>query len=98
MNTTPNGRSSAMSINPIQFQRGLSLPDFLHQYGTEAQCQAALETVRWPDGFQCPQCGHDHGTVFHRGQQPPYQCSDCHHQTSLRVGTLFQASKLPLTA
>ncbi|WP_419632925.1 IS1595 family transposase, partial [Thiolapillus sp.] len=30
-------------------------------------------------------------------QQPLYQCSACHHQTSLRVGTLFQASKLPLT-
>ncbi len=86
-----------MSINPIQFQRGLSLPDFLSQYGTEAQCESALEKVRWRDGFRCPQCGHDHCTVFRRGQQPLYQCSACHHQTSLRVGTLFQASKLPLT-
>ena len=86
-----------MSINPIQFQRGLSLPDFLSQYGTEAQCESALEKVRWRDGFRCPQCGHDHCTVFRRGQQRLYQCSGCHHQTSLRVGTLFQASKLPLT-
>ena len=86
-----------MSINPIQFQRGLSLPDFLSQYGTEAQCESALEKVRWRDGFRCPQWGHDHCTVFRRGQQPLYQCSACHHQTSLRVGTLFQASKLPLT-
>ncbi len=86
-----------MSINPIQFQRGLSLPDFLSQYGTEAQCESALEKVRWRDGFRCPQCGHDHCTVFRRGQQRLYQCSCCHHQTSLRVGTLFQASKLPLT-
>ncbi|WP_293815809.1 IS1595 family transposase, partial [Thiolapillus sp.] len=86
-----------MSINPIQFQRGLSLPDFLSQYGTEALCESALEKVRWRDGFRCPQWGHDHCTVFRRGQQPLYQCSACHHQTSLRVGTLFQASKLPLT-
>uniref|UniRef100_UPI003AF7F606 IS1595 family transposase n=1 Tax=Thiolapillus sp. TaxID=2017437 RepID=UPI003AF7F606 len=42
-------------------------------------------------GFRCPQCGHDHCTVFRRGQQPLYQCSACHHQTSLRVGTLFLA-------
>ena len=35
-----------MSINPIQFQRGLSLPDFLSQYGTEAQCESALELMR----------------------------------------------------
>ena len=80
-----------MSINPIQFQRGLSLPDFLSQYGTEAQCESALEKVRWRDGFRCPQCGHDHCTVFRRGQQRLYQCSGCHHQTSLRVGTLFLA-------
>jgi len=86
-----------MSINPIQFQRGLSLPDFLSQYGTEAQCEAALEKARWPEGFQCPRCGHDQCAVFRRGHQPLYQCSACRHQTSLRVDTLFQASKLPLT-
>ena len=80
-----------MSTNPIQFQRGLSLPDFLSQYGTEAQCESALEKVRWRDGFRCPQCGHDHCTVFRRGQQRLYQCSGCHHQTSLRVDTLFLA-------
>ena len=32
-----------MPMNRIQFQSGLSLPDFLHQFGTEAQCEAELE-------------------------------------------------------
>jgi hypothetical protein len=35
-----------MAMNRIQFQAGLSLPSFLEQYGTEAQCEAALELVR----------------------------------------------------
>jgi len=47
-----------MARNPIQFQRGLSLPAFLGQYGTEAQCRAALFQHRWPKGFACPDCGN----------------------------------------
>lgn len=31
---------------------------FLGRYGTEAQCERALEQIRWPDGFFCPQCRH----------------------------------------
>jgi hypothetical protein len=35
-----------MAMNRIQFQPGLSLPEFLQDYGTEAQCELALEAVR----------------------------------------------------
>ncbi|OYV19151.1 MAG: transposase, IS1595 family [Methylococcaceae bacterium NSM2-1] len=37
-----------MAMNRIQFQPGLSLPAFLQQFGVEAQCEDALEQVRWP--------------------------------------------------
>jgi len=46
-----------MAMNRIQFQPGLSLPEFLRYYRTQAQCAATLEQVRWPTGFQCPHCG-----------------------------------------
>jgi len=46
-----------MAKNPIQFQKGLSLTDFLAQYGTEEQCRTALIDARWRDGFRCPKCG-----------------------------------------
>jgi predicted RNA-binding Zn-ribbon protein involved in translation (DUF1610 family) len=46
-----------MAMNRIQFQAGLSLPSFLEQYRTEAQCEAALELARWHQGFRCPACG-----------------------------------------
>ena len=45
-----------MAMNRIQFQPGLSLPDFFSSYGTELQCGQALEAVRWPKGFICPRC------------------------------------------
>ena len=46
----------AMAINRIQFQSGLSLPEFMELYGTEEICEAALEKTRSPDGFQFPRC------------------------------------------
>ncbi|WP_196766273.1 transposase, partial [Xanthomonas graminis] len=47
-----------MTLNRIQFQKGLSIPAFLSRYGSEAQCVEALVQARWPNGFVCPQCGH----------------------------------------
>lgn len=35
-----------MPMNRIQFQPGLSLPALLARFGTEAQCEAALERAR----------------------------------------------------
>ncbi len=55
-----------MARNPIQFQPGLSLPAFLKQYGTEAQCQEALFQHRWPKGFVCPDCGNATGCRLSR--------------------------------
>ena len=46
-----------MAINPIQFQPGMSLTELFEQYGTEKQCEQALEKARWPGGFQCEHCG-----------------------------------------
>lgn len=86
-----------MPMNRIQFQPGLSLPEFLRQYGTEQRCEAALHSARWPRGFVCPACGHTAYSCFRRGEHRLWQCSACRHQTSLRAGTVFAATKLPLT-
>ena len=40
-----------MAYNPIQFQQGMSLPEFLQCFGTEAACAEAVRGARWPDGF-----------------------------------------------
>lgn len=37
-----------MAQNPIQFQKGMSLPEFLDEYGNEEQCERVLERWRWP--------------------------------------------------
>jgi len=86
-----------MAMNRIQFQPGLSLPAFLEQFGTEAQCEAALEKERWPQGFRCPRCGQAGHCVLGARGRKTFQCKACRQQTSLIVGTLFQCTHLALT-
>lgn len=86
-----------MAQNRIQFQRSLSLPEFMARYGTQAQCEAALEQARWADGFRCPRCGGQAHCVLRSSPRKRFQCNACRHQTSLTAGTVMQGSKLPLT-
>lgn len=86
-----------MSMNRIQFQPGLSLPEFISRFGDEAQCEAALERARWPQGFRCPECGEARHSAFRIGGRKTFQCSACRKQTSVIVGTLFQDTHLALT-
>lgn len=86
-----------MRTKKFQFQRGLSLDEFIQAYGTQAQCEAALEQMRWPNGFKCPDCeSTSHCVVWHR-KVKTFQCNHCHTQVTLTAGTIFHSSKLPLT-
>jgi hypothetical protein len=81
-----------MSMNRIQFQPEMSLSQFLELYGTEEQCEAALEQARWPDGFRCPRWGEQvHGLVYGRRHRR-YPCRCCHHQTTVTAGTIIEAT------
>ena len=85
-----------MPKNRVQFQKGLSLARFLQHYGTEPQCEQALFHARWPDGLSRTRCG---STRFCRlsTRRTTFQCNRCKRQISLLAGTLFHATKLPLT-
>ena len=86
-----------MPMNRVQFQKGLSMVEFVRRYGTEVSCEAALAAKRWPGGFRCEVCGCSRHSRFLRGNTVLWQCSQCRHQASLRAGTVFEHSKLPLT-
>jgi transposase-like protein len=75
----------------------MSLSGLIERYGSEAQCERALEHARWPNGFVCPACGgREHSRFLAQGHRY-WQCSTCRTQSSVCSGTLFHASKLPLT-
>ena len=85
-----------MARNPIQFQRGLSLPEFLRDYGTNDQCWNALCEARWAEGFVCPQCGGARHSFLR--PRKLFQCSACGKQASATAGTIFHRTQLPLTS
>jgi transposase-like protein len=65
------------------------------QFHSEEKCRAYLEQLRWPDGVRCPRCDASKGIsrLETRGQ---FECDSCGYQFSVRVGTIFHASHLPL--
>ncbi len=87
-----------MAINQVQFQRGLPMAEFMKRYGMQGQCHAALVASRWPSGFVCPDCGCSRHCTFMREGLRYWQCSACREQTTVTCGTVFQATKLPLTS
>lgn len=87
-----------MTFNRIQFQHGMSIPEFLRSFGTEAQCAEAVKAARWPNGFHCPCCHSAEHYVVGHGARKLFECNGCRHQTSLRAGSLMEHTKLPLGA
>ena len=49
---TLGGSTMYQSIDFFQFQK---------RFSTEKRCRDYLIKQRWPDGFICPKCNHDHG-------------------------------------
>ena len=65
-----------------------SLISFQRMFPDEAACAAWLFSMRWPEGFQCPGCGHDHGWAL-RAKAHTFECTSCHRQTSRSDGLVL---------
>jgi transposase-like protein len=85
-----------MGMNKIQFQKGLSLEQFYKDYGTVEQCEEALVGSRWPQGYRCPRCHGKRAALTYNGRRL-WECLGCRYQCSSIAGTIFEATKLPLT-
>ena len=86
-----------MAMNQVQFQKGLSMAQFIERHGTQEQCETALVASRWPSGFVCPGCGVRDSSSFRRSGRLYFQCTGCRHQCSVISGTIFESTKLGLT-
>lgn len=83
-----------MAAPKTKHLKHLSLFDLFIQYATEEQQVEFFFDIKWPQGFICPNCGHCHYTYY--AARHIYECTECHHQTSLTSGTIMQDTKLPL--
>src|SRR3954454_15494032 len=68
--------------------------EFNARFGTDEQCREYLFRARWPDGFRCDGCGHDHAYTLRT--RLVYECVACRKQHSLLAGTLFEQTKTAL--
>lgn len=50
--------------------------------------------IRWRNGAFCPYCGST--KIYHFGDKKTHKCGDCRQRFSIKVGTIFEDSKIPL--
>lgn len=50
--------------------------------------------IRFKNGAFCPSCGST--KVYHFSDKRSHKCGDCRKRFSIRVGTIFEDSKLPI--
>jgi transposase-like protein len=70
-----------------------TLLEFERRFATDEACRLYLEQLRWPEGFVCPACAATKAWPMERGL---WLCSHCRKQVSVKAGTIFQDSRLPL--
>ena len=71
-----------------------SYADLLSWFPDDAACLDYLDWLRWPDGFACPHCG---GTRAWRLADGRWSCGGCARRVSPTAGTIFHATRTPLT-
>jgi transposase-like protein len=67
--------------------------EFNKKFGTEKQCEKFLIERRFGGKVFCVYCNHKKVCVVKDGR---YKCSKCNNKFSIKVGTVFEGSKLGL--
>ena len=70
-----------------------TLQEFDDWFATEDKCANYLMRLRWPQGFSCPGCGSQTSWLTARNL---LHCKQCHRQTSVTAGTVFEGTRKPL--
>lgn len=71
-----------------------SLIDMMNAFPDEEACVEHLKGILWKNGEYCPYCGHD--TIYHFADKKAHKCAQCRQRFSIKVGTIFEDTKLPL--
>ena len=71
-----------------------SLFDLMEAFPDEQACVDHLRAIRWRDGEFCPHCGSN--KIYHFSDRKTFKCGDCRDRFSIKVGTIFADTKLPL--
>jgi hypothetical protein len=77
-----------------------SLYSLFEAFPDEQSCLDHLCSIRWHDGAFCPYCvknGKEPGQkIYHFSDRKTFKCGECRERFSIKVGTVFEDTKLPL--
>lgn len=72
-----------------------TLQQAIQHFSDENVCIDTVALMRWPDGKpDCPKCGGEEH--YYLASQKRWKCKKCAHQFSVKVGTIFEDSAVPL--
>ena len=64
-------------------------------FSSEKACLSHSKSLRWVENPYCPHCG-SYSKIYELKDGKTFKCSDCLKTFTLKVGTIFQDSALPL--
>src|SRR6266699_6806762 len=67
----------------------------IKHYSDEQVCMDAVARMRWPNGPECPACGHKEH--YYLKTQKRWKCKECYKQFTVKLGTVFEDSPISLT-
>jgi transposase-like protein len=71
-----------------------TLQQAIQHYSDEQVCIDTVAALRWPDGPECPACGHKQH--YYLKTQKRWKCKECYKQFTVKLGTIFEDSPIPL--
>ena len=72
----------------------ISAYQFFKDFPNEQTAIRFIEGLRWADGITCPHC--DSSRTSRLKDTPYHQCKDCRQKFTVRTGTVFERSHIPL--
>ena len=76
---------------------GLSAIQLFEMFPDEESAHNWFANIRWPDGKRfCPRCEATNTREVKNKKPMPYWCPDCRKYFSVKIGTIMEASNLPL--
>lgn len=71
-----------------------SIVDLMDFFNDERACEKYLQAILWKDTEYCPHCGTV--KIYHLKGGKRFRCSGCKKDFSIKTGTIFHDSKIPL--
>jgi transposase-like protein len=71
-----------------------TLQEAIQHFSDEQVCIDAVAEMRWPDGPECPACLTK--KPYYLKAQKRFKCRECRRQFSVKLGTIFEDSPIPL--